>query len=348
MSIKLSLCIATLNRAQFIGAALESIISQATDEVELVVVDGASADNTTQVVQQYQQKFPRLRYVRLETKGGVDRDYDRAVALAQGEYCWLMTDDDLLKPGAIQAVLIAMQTDYNVIVINADVYNADVSQRLVSHQLPFWTDQVYQPTVQDRERLLVEVGFYLTFIGSVVIQRALWNKRDRESYFGTEFVHLGVIFADPLPVTACVLSKPWIIIRYGNAQWAARSFGIWMFNLPNLIWSLPGYTDAARRQVCPKEPWRKTSALLLFRARGAYGLDEYRQWIMPRSGTLAGKLIAHTIARLPGCMVNGLAWLYAYARQRHLLLLDLINSPFYFRRCRTQAFRQNTKRSRAK
>ena len=348
MSIRLSLCIATLNRAHFIGATLESIISQATDEVEVVVVDGASTDNTAQVVQQYQEKFPRLLYVRLEAKGGVDRDYDRAVAMAQGEYCWLMTDDDLLKPGAIQAVLFAMQTDYKVIVVNAEVYNADLSQRLISHQLPFRTDRVYQPTAQDRERFLVEVGFYLTFIGSLVIQRELWNRRDRESYFGTEFVHLGVIFADPMPVAARVLSEPWIMIRYGNAQWAPRSFGIWMFKLPSLIWSLPGYTTTARRQVCPKEPWRKISALLLFRARGAYGLDEYQQWIMPRSGTLAGKLIAHTIARLPGCVVNGLAWVYAYARQRRLLLIDLINSPFYFRRCRTQPFSQITERSRAK
>lgn len=37
--IKLSICIATFNRAAFIGATLDSIISQATEEVEIVVVD---------------------------------------------------------------------------------------------------------------------------------------------------------------------------------------------------------------------------------------------------------------------------------------------------------------------
>src|ERR1700674_2032053 len=62
--IKLSVCIATLNRGAFLGATLESIICQATDEVEIVVLDGASTDNTGDVIRQYQECFPRLRYFR--------------------------------------------------------------------------------------------------------------------------------------------------------------------------------------------------------------------------------------------------------------------------------------------
>lgn len=348
MSIRLSVCIATLNRASFIGATLESIIRQATDEVEIVVVDGASTDDTTEVVRQYQERFVRLRYWRLQTKGGVDRDYDRAVAMAQGEYCWLMTDDDLLKPGAVQAVLTAMQSWYSVIVVNAQVHNADLSQVLSSRRLAFDADRVYQPTASDHERLLADVGAYLTFIGGVVIQRAVWNARDRESFFGTEFIHLGVIFQSPLPTPVRVLSEPWIIIRYGNAQWTARYFEIWMIKLPNLIWTLPGLADAAKRKVCYKEPWRRPAALLLFRARGAYGLNEYQKWIRPRPGTRVSKFVARTIAQLPGCAVNGLAGVYALVRGRRLLRVDLAQSPFSFPRCATAALAQITQRWQAR
>lgn len=331
MSIKLSVCIATLNRAAFIGATLESIISQATDEVEIVIVDGASTDQTTEVVQQYQAKFPRLNYLRLSVKGGFDRDYDRAVGLARGEYCWLMTDDDLLKPGAIQAVLTAIQKDYSLIVVNAEVRNADLSRLLAPQQLAFHTDRIYAPTDADQERLLADVGFYLTFIGGVVIQRQLWNTRDRESFWGTEFVHLGVIFQAPLPGATRVLSSPWIVIRYGNAQWTARYFEIWMFKLPDLIWALPFDSDAAKQKVCRKEPWRRMEALLLFRARGVYSLNEYSRWIAPQPGSRWSKFIARTIAQLPGGAVNALAGLYARARHHQLLAVDLMNSPFYYR-----------------
>src|ERR1700691_6695429 len=101
-NLKLSVCIATLNRSSFIGATLESIISQATDEVEIVVLDGASTDGTQHVVRRYQERFPRLRYFCQKANMGVDRDFAAAVALAQGQYCWLFSDDDVLMPGGFK------------------------------------------------------------------------------------------------------------------------------------------------------------------------------------------------------------------------------------------------------
>ena len=100
----LSICIATYNRAGFIGETLDSIIAQMDDDVEILVVDGASTDNTEGIMREYTQKESRIRYVRLSAKGGVDQDYDKSVELARGEFCWLFTDDDLLKPGAVAAV----------------------------------------------------------------------------------------------------------------------------------------------------------------------------------------------------------------------------------------------------
>ena len=49
----LSICIATYNRASYIGETLDSIIPQLDDDVELLVVDGASTDNTEDVVRKY-------------------------------------------------------------------------------------------------------------------------------------------------------------------------------------------------------------------------------------------------------------------------------------------------------
>ena len=47
---KLSICIPTYNRAAYIGETLASIISQSNDDIEIVIVDGASTDNTADVV----------------------------------------------------------------------------------------------------------------------------------------------------------------------------------------------------------------------------------------------------------------------------------------------------------
>jgi len=344
--LQLSICIATLNRAAFIGATLDSIISQATEEVEIVIVDGASTDNTEQVVREYQQQFLHLHYVRLEAKGGVDQDYCRAVELAQGEYCWLMSDDDLLKPGALPVVLAATRDHYGLIIVNAEVCNADLSKLLTPRRLPFNSDRVYQPTEADRHRLLAETGDYLSFIGGVVIKRQLWEVREKERYFGSEFIHVGIIFQSPLPEAVLVLAEPWVVIRYGNAQWTTRYFQVWMFKWPGMIWSLSDYPDAVKRRVSHPEPWRNPWALLLFRARGVYSLDDYQKWIAPRLSSTSSKLMLRIIAQLPGCAVNLFASLYAVIRRYHPLLIDLTNSRFNYRQCWAHLFQVNPKPAR--
>src|SRR4051794_4708620 len=113
----LSICIATRNRAALIGATLESIVTQCTGEVEVVILDGASTDNTEQVVRLYQMRFPCVRYFRQDTNLGIDRDFASAVDLAEGEYCWLFSDDDVLKPGAVRIVLDALQGNYPLVIV---------------------------------------------------------------------------------------------------------------------------------------------------------------------------------------------------------------------------------------
>src|SRR5207253_1068183 len=55
-TVKISFCIPTYNHGRFLGAALESILAQAPEDFEIVIVDGASVDETPAVVAEYQRK----------------------------------------------------------------------------------------------------------------------------------------------------------------------------------------------------------------------------------------------------------------------------------------------------
>ncbi len=344
-NINLSFCIATLNRGAFIAATLESIICQATEEVEIVIVDGASTDNTEAVIRQYQERFPRLCYYRQNANLGVDHDFAEAVAMAHGAYCWLFSDDDLLKPGAIQAVLDAMKGQYGLIIVNAEVRNADLSKLLEPKRLQLSADRIYKPA--EKELLLTEISAYLTFIGGVVIKRALWNAREKEKYFGSYFVHAGVIFQSPLPEDTLVIAKPLITIRYGNAMWLAKYFEIWMFKWPDLVWSFPGYSDSAKLQACPKEPWRRMKLLMLHRAKGTFTTKEYLKWLEPRLDSSWTRAVAKAIAQFPGWAANFLGIIYYHAFYwqpgRMLVVLDLENSPFYWLKWRKQRPRNSAR-----
>jgi abequosyltransferase len=330
--ITLSICIATRNRGAFIGATLESIVCQATDEVEIVVLDGASTDNTGEVVGFYRGQFPRLRYFRQETNMGIDRDFANAVDLAHGEYCWLFCDDDLIKPGAVQIVLDAIKDDYALIIANSEIWNADLSRPLEPRKVPLEGNKLYKPS--QNHLLLADIGAYLSFIGGVIIKRQLWLSREKEKYFGSYFIHVGVIFQEPLPGDALVIAEPLISLRYGNASWLGKYFQIWMFKWPDLIWSFNQLPDSAKTPVCLEFPWRNNAKLLLFRANGAYTKTEYTQWLKPRLKTYRARLVPGMIAYFPGRLVNLLAFIYYFffrrPSSRLLLLLDLANSPFCF------------------
>ncbi len=313
-AIKLSICIATRNRGAFIGETLDSLITQATEIVEIVIVDGASTDDTAAVVQQYQARFPRLRYERRPVNGGVDKDYCRTVELAEGQYCWFMTDDDTLKPGAIRTVLDHLDESHSLIVVNAENRTVDQAQVIQGRRLNVDSDRVYRPGAS--EVVFTDLGHYLTYIGCVVIERALWMARDKQRYWGTWFVHFGVIFQQPLPGSVRVVAKPLINGRIGNISWSERSFEIWMFRWPELVWSMPFSAEAKTKITLPR-PWHNLKALLVHRGDGSYTQQTYRRWMAPHPLPARFRLTAALIAKLPVCLVWLLVYVYFQATPRH-------------------------------
>jgi len=334
-NIILSICIATLNRAAFIGETLNSIISQATEEVEIVIVDGASTDNTGDIVKNYQKIFPRLRYSRLAVKGGIDQDYCRAVELAEGKYCWLFTDDDILKSGALRSVLDELQHNYGLILVNAEVRNISLSKVLKERCINFTSNRVYRK--ENSTQLFIDVADYISFIGSIVIKRSLWNVREKKAYFGTVFGHVGVIFQSSISDGTVFIADPLISIRYGNALWTNSSFEISLFKWPNLIWSFSDFSQSAKHQVCPREPWRSVKALLIYRARGTYSLKEYKIFLKPRLNSPLSQFTARVISQFPGFFLNFGLYVYfsifsLYSSHSETHLVDLETSVYYYKR----------------
>jgi glycosyltransferase involved in cell wall biosynthesis len=326
--VLLSVCVATFRRAEFLAATLDSIVEQLEGGVELVIVDGASPDRTPAVVAPYLARFPAIRYFREEENSGVDRDYDKAVGYARGEYCWLMTDDDLLKPGAIRRVLGALREEgRSLILVNAEVRNADLSQILVDRKLLVPEDRTYG--LEDRESFFAECLNYLSFIGCVVIRRTVWLGRDRDSYFGTLFVHVGVILQPPWIGNVHVVSDPLVTIRYGNALWTSRGFEIWAFKWPGLVWSFPEYADETKRLVCPREPWVRIKMLFYYRAIGAFSLGEFRRFVAGRTGGIR-RAAAFLTALLPGAIANLISVLYFAVCNKSALTMkyDLLRSSY--------------------
>jgi abequosyltransferase len=324
---RLSICIATYNRASYIRETLDTFMTDLPDDVQVLIVDGASTDGTAEVVAEAKRSYPRLKYLREETNSGIDRDYDKAVAYADGDYCWLMTDDDLLVAGAVRRVLDVLDSGPELLVVNAEVRSADLSRTLNKYQLPPEGKMRYG--AEDLGELVGEAGAYLSFIGAVVVRRATWLARPRESYYGTLFIHVGTLLQAPALASIVVIRDPLIVIRYGNAMWTARGFEIWMFKWPALIWSFSHLPESSKAAVTRCKPYRSPKRLLWYRAIGGYSPVEFRSFIRPRLGPLR-LAAAWLIAWLPSRIANGLVGLACQFRVQKLSpigLYDLARAP---------------------
>src|SRR5438067_1287485 len=98
---KFTIGIPTFNRASLLHSALQSAVNQSYDDLEIIVSDNASTDNTAEVVEQF---GARVRYVRNETNLGANANFFRLVELAAGKYfSWLQDDDCIFDQFAERA-----------------------------------------------------------------------------------------------------------------------------------------------------------------------------------------------------------------------------------------------------
>ena len=315
-TIDLSICIPTLNRARFIGETLDSICSQLDEHCEVVIVDGGSKDDTAAIVAGFAQRFPSVRYIKstlgndVPSNEGFDRDCNQAVEAARGTYCWLMTDDDLLVEDAIARVRTQLPQQPDLVFGCVKVCDVDLKQTLEAALPKIAGDKTYGR--DDWPAFVAELGHQLTFVGGVVVKRALWMARERSAYFGSGFVHVGVILGAPMD-HVIALAQPLVIVRYGNGQWRGRAFDIWMLHWPRLIWSFDSVPDAAKSRITERRPYRGMRRLLWYRALGAYTLEQYRLRLASETG-LGFRAAAQLVARTPVALINTLYSLYLAPR----------------------------------
>lgn len=104
----LSICIPTYNRAKYLEECLESIVHQKwfdQENIEVIISDNASADNTTELVHKYQKNYSNIKYHRNEENIGAIKNVFHLPSYASGEYVWFMSDDDMFSDIALENML---------------------------------------------------------------------------------------------------------------------------------------------------------------------------------------------------------------------------------------------------
>lgn len=166
----LSICIATYNRAECLAELLESVCEQGMADVEVIVGDDASPDNTAATVERFRARLPGLRYIRHERNLGCDRNFLSVVEAATGKFVWLVGDDDRLKPGALRVVLAQLDEWPEVCGLTPGVidYDHDLRQPVGIRFMP------NTMRLQGVEEVFGAIVDLLGFISVTVVNRRMW------------------------------------------------------------------------------------------------------------------------------------------------------------------------------
>ena len=191
MTPQLSLCVPTYNRAGLLDQALRAVLDQITpdmaDLVEIVVLDNASPDGTPAVVARVQADFPRLplRALRHPQNIGPDANFYEAVKEAQGEYVFLLSDDDILLPGAVARLLSLIQEHpgFDAFCLNIRPFVSDVGEAR-----PPLLDLTQDAVLRGCDEALGLLGTLIGFMSIMAFNRSRVTAKDYTDKVGTNFI----------------------------------------------------------------------------------------------------------------------------------------------------------------
>lgn len=173
---KVSVCIPAYNYGKYLKGCLDSVFAQTYEDFEIVLVDNASTDETSEIVRTY--KDPRLRYLRnAYTISSVD-NHNKAFSLARGEYIALLAADDEFLSDRLLRGVEALDCYPRVGLVYSAVVIIDAEGKALRTVRPHPTDRIISgkqefvhlvqenyiacPTVMFRNALCRELGGFRT------------------------------------------------------------------------------------------------------------------------------------------------------------------------------------------
>ncbi len=91
---KISIIVPTYNRVNFLCRCVDSILEQHYDNIEIIIVNDCSTDNTTEIVNEKYGNNPKIIYIENETNLGPGGNRQKAYLISTGEYVIFADDDD--------------------------------------------------------------------------------------------------------------------------------------------------------------------------------------------------------------------------------------------------------------
>jgi glycosyltransferase involved in cell wall biosynthesis len=116
------------NHSRFVEEAINSVLKQTYKNIEIIVVDDASTDNSVEVIRRVLANYPAIKFISIPKNVGNCRAFNQGLALTDGEFIVDFAADDVMVADRIERQVDFFSTlppDYGVVFTDAEYIDAD-------------------------------------------------------------------------------------------------------------------------------------------------------------------------------------------------------------------------------
>ncbi len=177
----ISIIVPCYNAEKLVGKCIKSVLRQTYSDVELLLVNDCSTDNTLGVLNAYAAKDPRVRVIDLPKNGDKEAARYRGLLEAKGDFITFMDNDDTLPKDALE-VLSRKQQETGADIVEGGIARVFDPLGIIRKFTPPRELCVDQPELFDE--------YYITFFGINILSVAVWGKLYRRQLL---FDHLDLL-----------------------------------------------------------------------------------------------------------------------------------------------------------
>lgn len=172
----ISIIIPAYNVEEYLSVCLASIVEQNSLDLEVLIVDDGSTDNTNKIAISYQEKYSNIRVVTQQNQG-VSQARNIGIKEACGEYLFFVDADDKLLPNAIKEFKKKISTtSSDAIMINYQVAN-EKGNIISKAKLRFFEEQFPYHSVNGHEALKLLFEMKIShWSWEIIVKRTLYLK----------------------------------------------------------------------------------------------------------------------------------------------------------------------------
>lgn len=176
--MKLSVIVPCYNTAKYVPKCLDSIIENKIDDMEIIVVNDGSTDNTLDILKEYKKKYSKLIKVIDQVNSGLSMARNAGLKVASGEYISFIDSDDYIEKNMYKELLKKANDNFDIVICSVNmVYPTYIKE----------IDSGLNEDITDKEKIKSVMNKWFTVV---------WNKIYKRELLKDLYFKKGVWFED--------------------------------------------------------------------------------------------------------------------------------------------------------